>query len=147
VLSSLMGCFPLSAMALGFSPLEQGGEDVKWWKSMRMGLSGTQGAILLTVIAHWEWWLVGVRYWNTKRRGFLPECEGFSLNSVYGSRIEDFPRILCQGQEFLRVRLKESSRIRSKKIVKFAFTSKRGSSQHKYRSWNFIIYYRRFKHP
>jgi hypothetical protein len=29
VLSSLMGCFPLSAMALGFSPLEQGGEDVK----------------------------------------------------------------------------------------------------------------------
>jgi hypothetical protein len=25
VLSSLMGCFPLSAMALGFSPLEQGG--------------------------------------------------------------------------------------------------------------------------
>jgi hypothetical protein len=29
VLSSLMGCFPLSAMALGFSPLEQEGEDVK----------------------------------------------------------------------------------------------------------------------
>jgi hypothetical protein len=29
VLSSLMGCFPLSAMALGFFPLEQGGEDVK----------------------------------------------------------------------------------------------------------------------
>jgi hypothetical protein len=29
VLSSLMGCFPLSTMALGFSPLEQGGEDVK----------------------------------------------------------------------------------------------------------------------
>jgi hypothetical protein len=25
VLPSLMGCFPLSAMALGFSPLEQGG--------------------------------------------------------------------------------------------------------------------------
>jgi hypothetical protein len=29
--------------------------------------------------------------------GFSPECEGFSLNSVYGSRIEDFLRILCQG--------------------------------------------------
>jgi hypothetical protein len=39
----------------------------------------------------------GVRYWNTKRQGFLPECEGFSLNSVYGSRIEDFLWILCQG--------------------------------------------------
>jgi hypothetical protein len=25
-----------------------------------------------------------VRYWNTKRQGFLPECEGFSLNSAYG---------------------------------------------------------------
>jgi hypothetical protein len=38
-----------------------------------------------------------MRYWNTKRQGFLPECEGFSLNSAYGSRIEDFLRILCQG--------------------------------------------------
>jgi hypothetical protein len=28
--------------------------------------------------------------------GFSPKCEGFSLNSVYGSRIEDFLRILCQ---------------------------------------------------
>jgi hypothetical protein len=38
-----------------------------------------------------------VRYWNTKRHGFLDKCEGFSLNSVYGSRVEDFLRILCQG--------------------------------------------------
>jgi hypothetical protein len=38
-----------------------------------------------------------VRYWNTKRQGFLPECEGFSLNSVYGSGIEDFLWILCHG--------------------------------------------------
>jgi hypothetical protein len=38
-----------------------------------------------------------VHYWNTKRQGFLSECEGFSLNSVYGFRIEDFLRILCQG--------------------------------------------------
>jgi hypothetical protein len=29
--------------------------------------------------------------------GFSPECEGFSLNSVYGSRIEDFLQISCQG--------------------------------------------------
>jgi hypothetical protein len=34
---------------------------------------------------------------------FLPECEGFSLNSVYGSRIEDFLRILCQGGSGFRV--------------------------------------------
>jgi hypothetical protein len=38
-----------------------------------------------------------VRCWNAKLQGFLPECEGFSLNSAYGSRIEDFLRILCQG--------------------------------------------------
>jgi hypothetical protein len=38
-----------------------------------------------------------VHYWNTKRQSFLSECEGFSLNSVYGSRIKDFLRILCQG--------------------------------------------------
>jgi hypothetical protein len=38
--------------------------------------------------------------WHTfleyQTAGFSPECEGFSLNSVYGSRIEDFLRILCQ---------------------------------------------------
>jgi hypothetical protein len=37
-----------------------------------------------------------VHYWNTERQGFLPEFEGFSLNSVYGSQIKDFLRILCQ---------------------------------------------------
>jgi hypothetical protein len=41
-----------------------------------------------------------VRYWNTKRQGFLPESEGFSLNSVFGSRVEDFLRILAKGQKF-----------------------------------------------
>jgi hypothetical protein len=96
VLSSLMGLFPLSAMALGFSPLEQG---EKMWSDGRVCewiCKASQGAILLTEKAHREWWLVGVRYWNTKRQGFLPECEGFSLNSVYGSRIEDFLWILRQ---------------------------------------------------
>jgi hypothetical protein len=56
-----------------------------------------------------------VRYWNTKRQGFLPECKGFSLNSVYGSRIEDFLRILCQGgRSFLRGWLRKGFRICSK---------------------------------
>jgi hypothetical protein len=97
VLSSLMGSFPLSAMALGFSPLER---EEKMWSDggvCEWICRASQRAILLTERAHWEWWLVGVRYWNTKRQGFLPECEGFSLNSVYGSRIEDFLRILRQG--------------------------------------------------
>jgi hypothetical protein len=82
---------------LGVFSSRVGGEDVRWWKCMRVDLQATKGAILLAVRAHWEWWLVGMRYWNTKRQGFLSECEGFSLNSVYGSRIEDFLRILCQG--------------------------------------------------
>jgi hypothetical protein len=38
-----------------------------------------------------------VHYGNTKRQGFLYECEGFSLNNVCGYQIEDFLRILCQG--------------------------------------------------
>jgi hypothetical protein len=65
--------------------------------------TASQGAILLTERAHWEWWLVGVRYWNTKRQGFLPECKGFSLNSVYGSRIEDFLRIFVPRGSCFRV--------------------------------------------
>jgi hypothetical protein len=70
---------------------------VRWWKCIRVDLQGTQGAILLAVRAHWDWWLVGVHYCNTKRQGFLSECKGFSLNSAYGSWIEDFLWILCQG--------------------------------------------------
>jgi hypothetical protein len=38
-----------------------------------------------------------VRYWNTKRQGFLPECEGFSLKVLMDSRIKDFLRVLRQG--------------------------------------------------
>jgi hypothetical protein len=41
-----------------------------------------------------------VRYWNTKRQGFPPECEGFSLNSAYGLPNQGFstgfaPRGIC----------------------------------------------------
>jgi hypothetical protein len=97
VLSSLMGCFPLSAMALGFPPPEQGGKMWGDGSVCEWICRAPRGAILLVVQALWEWWLVGVHYWTTKRQGFLPECEGFSLNSVYGSRIEDFLWILCQG--------------------------------------------------
>jgi hypothetical protein len=44
---------------------------------MRMDLQSTRGAILLAVRAHWECnWLACING-NTKRQGFLPECEGF----------------------------------------------------------------------
>jgi hypothetical protein len=48
-----MGRFPLSAIALGFSPVEQ-------WRRCEVmevyasDLQGTQGAILLVVRVHWE---------------------------------------------------------------------------------------------
>jgi hypothetical protein len=96
-MSSLMGCFPLSTMALGFSPLSRG---KRMWSDggvCEWICRASQRAILLTKRAHWEWWLVGIRYWNTERQGFPPECEGFSLNSVYGSRTGDFLWILRQG--------------------------------------------------
>jgi hypothetical protein len=41
-----------------------------------------------------------VRYWNTKRQGFPPECEGFLLNSACGLLNQGFfagfaPRGIC----------------------------------------------------
>jgi hypothetical protein len=80
--------------------------------------------------------MVGVHYWNTKWQGFLPECEGFSLSSVYDSRIEDFLRILCQGAEVFacsakvkfpnsfknsKVRIHEQRRIITMQIQKLKF--------------------------
>jgi hypothetical protein len=59
--------FSLVRHGLGVFSFRAGGEDVRWWKCIRVDLQDTRGAILLTVRAHWEWWLVGVRYWNTKR--------------------------------------------------------------------------------
>jgi hypothetical protein len=113
VLSSLMGCFPLSAMALGFL-LWSRGRRCEVMEVYASGFAGYQGAILLTVRVHWEWWLVGVRYWNTKRQGFLPECEGFHWIVFMVPELKIFCGFCAKGQEFLRVRLRESSRIRSK---------------------------------
>jgi hypothetical protein len=48
-----------------------------------------------------------VHYWNTKRQGFLPECEGFSLEQCL--RIADsgiFCGVCAKGHPFSRVRLK-----------------------------------------
>jgi hypothetical protein len=79
VLLSLMGCFPLSAMTLGFFSSEAGRKDVRWWRCMWVDLQSTKGAILLAERMYWKWWLVGVHYGNTKRQGFLSECEGFFI--------------------------------------------------------------------
>jgi hypothetical protein len=100
MLSSLMGCFPLSTMALGFSPL---GKGEKMWSDGRVCewiCRAPRGAILLIVRTHWEWWLVGVRYWNTKRQGFLPECEGFFIEQYlwfpnWGFSADFVPRGNC----------------------------------------------------
>jgi hypothetical protein len=90
----LDGLLSLVRHGFGVFSSRVGREDVRWWKCMRVDLQSTKGAILLAERTHWEWWLVGVHYENTKRQGFLSECEVFSLNSVHGSRIEDFLWIL-----------------------------------------------------
>jgi hypothetical protein len=61
------------------------------------GFAGYPGGYFISCESALGMMMVGVRYWNTKRQGFLPECEGFSLNSVYRSLVEDFLRMLCQG--------------------------------------------------
>jgi hypothetical protein len=70
---------------------------VRWWKCMRVDLQSTKGAILLAERTHWEWWLVGVHYGNTKWQGFLSECEGFFIERCLWFPNEDFLWILRQG--------------------------------------------------
>jgi hypothetical protein len=57
-----------------------------------------------------------VHYWNTKRQGFLPECEGFSFEQylwIADSRI--FCGFLRQGASVLMCSAQASSRIRLRK--------------------------------
>jgi hypothetical protein len=132
VLPSLMGCFPLSTMALGFSPFEQ----ERRCEVMEVYASGFAGypegyfiscESALGVMTGWRALLEYQAAWfsSRMRRVFIEQC--------LCSRIEDFFGFCAKGQEFLRVRLRESSRICSK-TVKFAFTSRRESSQYKHRS-------------
>jgi hypothetical protein len=61
------------------------------------GFAGYQGGYFIdceSALGVMTGWCALLEY---QAAGFLLECEGFSLNSVYGSRIEDFLRILCQG--------------------------------------------------
>jgi hypothetical protein len=146
VLSSLMGCFPLSAMASGFSPLEQGekmwsdGGVCEWICRAPRGLF------------YWLWECIGSDDWLAyvigipHGRVFFLNAKGFHWTVFMVPELKIFCGFCAKGQEFLRVRLRKSSRIHSK-TVKFAFMSRGESSQYKHRSWNFIIYCRKFKHP
>jgi hypothetical protein len=44
-----------------------------------------------------------VRYWNTKRQGFLPECEGFSFNGACGLPNRGFSAGFAPRGIYLRV--------------------------------------------
>jgi hypothetical protein len=62
-----------------------------------MELQSTKGAILLAVRAHRsDDWLACING-NTKRQGFLPECEGFFIEQCSWLPNKDFLRILRQG--------------------------------------------------
>jgi hypothetical protein len=83
---------------------------------------------------------------NTKRQGFPPEYKGFSLDSVYGSRTEDFLRILCQGAVVFAYSAQvkfpnafKKSKVRSCKQEGIATIQ----------AWKlkFFIYCRKIKHP
>jgi hypothetical protein len=63
-------------------------------------------------------------------RGFFPNAKGFSLNSVHGSRIRIFCGFYAKRQEFVRIRLSKSLRVRLKQW-RFACTDQRKSSQDK----------------
>jgi hypothetical protein len=64
---------------------------------MRVDLQGTQGGYFIdckSALGVMTGWRTLLEY---QAAGFSSQCEGFSLNSVYGSRTEDFLRILRQG--------------------------------------------------
>jgi hypothetical protein len=48
--------------------------------------------------------------------GFSPNANGFSLNSVHGSRIRIFCRFCAKKQEFVRIRLEEKFPIAFKTV-------------------------------
>jgi hypothetical protein len=84
VLPSMMGCFPLSAMALGFSPLEQGGrcEVMEVYTS---GFAGYPGGYFISyesalgVMTGWRALLEyqAARFSPRMRRVFIEQCLWF----------------------------------------------------------------------
>jgi hypothetical protein len=95
------------------------------------GFAGYQGGYLIdreSALGVMTGWRALLEY---QAVGFLPECEGFSLNSVYGSRIEDFLWILCQGAGVFAcsTKIKFPNSFKSSKVC-----DRRESSQYKHKS-------------
>jgi hypothetical protein len=67
---------------------------------------------------------------NTKRQGFLPECEGFFIEQCSWLLNEDFLRILRQGTRVCvcSARIKVLECVQNSKV---RMTNRRKSSQHK----------------
>jgi hypothetical protein len=96
VLSSLMGCFPLSAMALGFL-LWSRGRRCEVMEVYASGFAGYQGGYFIdceSALGVMIGWRALLEY---QAAGFSSRMRRVSLNSVYGPRVKDFLRILCQG--------------------------------------------------
>jgi hypothetical protein len=77
VLSSLMGCFPLSAMTLGFSLLERGGR-CEVMEECASGVAGHPRGLFYSPrerIGSDDWlaYVIGI----SSGRVFLPNAEGF----------------------------------------------------------------------
>jgi hypothetical protein len=83
-LPSLMGCFPLSAMALGFSPLEQG-RRCEVMEVYANGFAGHQGGYFIScesalgVMIGWRTSLEYQMTWFSlrMRRVFIEQCLWF----------------------------------------------------------------------
>jgi hypothetical protein len=106
VLSSLMGCFPLSTMALGFSPLEQG---EKMWGdgSVCEWICRTPRGIF-----YWLWARIGSDdllacvIGIPSGRVFFPNAKGFHWTVFMVPELQIFYGFCAKGQEFLCVRLR-----------------------------------------
>jgi hypothetical protein len=94
---------------------------------MQMDLQGTRGAILLAVecIGSDDW--LACIDGDTKRRGFFPECEGFSIEQCSWLPNKDFLWVLRQGAKVCaysaRVKVPEcvqGSEIRVHKLKKLS---------------------------
>jgi hypothetical protein len=105
-LLSLMGCFPLSAMALGVFPLESRERRREVMEVYASGFAEHQGGYFIScgsalgVMTGWRT-LMGI----PNDRVFSPNAKGFSLNSVHGSRMRIFCGLYDRGREFVRIRL------------------------------------------
>jgi hypothetical protein len=104
MLSSLMGSFPLSAMALGFSLLERKCEVMEEYAS---GFAGYPGGLF-----YWLWECVGSDDWLVcvigipSGRVFFPNAKGFHWTVFMVPELRIFCGFCAKGQLFSRIGLK-----------------------------------------